>query len=68
MSVPLTLATSASPEASTNGGYGVYFDVRSDGPGLALTALSGGGYDGSAEGYGAARPPPKIRAFVASEN
>ena len=37
-----TLATSASPEASAVWCYGVYFDVRSDGPAVTLTALTGG--------------------------
>ena len=37
-----TLATSDSPEKSSSSNKGVYFDVRSDGPALRLTALSGG--------------------------
>ena len=43
MSVPLTLTTSAIPEASQHISRGVYFDVRSDGPAVTLTALTGGG-------------------------
>ena len=62
MSVPLTLTTSASPEeASQHISRGVYFDVRSDGPAVTLTALTGGGYGDAAvtiwacEGSGAGK-------------
>ena len=40
-----TLATSRSPEASTASHCGVYFDVRSEGPAVRLTAISGGGHE-----------------------
>ena len=40
------LATS--PGASYSSATGVYFDVRSNGPAVALTALSGGGHSGDA--------------------
>ena len=40
------LATS--PGASYSSATGVYFDVRSNGPTVALTALSGGGHSGDA--------------------
>ena len=40
------LATS--PGASYSSAIGVYFDVRSNGPAVALTALSGGGHSGDA--------------------
>ena len=43
---PTTLATS--PGASYSSAIGVYFDVRSNGPAVALTALSGGGHCGDA--------------------
>ena len=36
----------SSPEASSESWKGVYFDVRSDGPAVTLTALTGGGYFG----------------------
>ena len=44
-----TLATSDSPEASGSSYKGVYFDVRSDGPAVTLTALTGGGQYGDRE-------------------
>ena len=43
-----TLATSDSPETSSFSNRGVYFDVRSDGPAVTLTALTGGGFMGDA--------------------
>ena len=39
----MTLATSDSPEESHSGNHGVFVDVRSDGPAVTLTALTGGG-------------------------
>ena len=39
----MTLATSDSPETTLFSNLGVYFDVRSDGPAVTLTALTGGG-------------------------
>ena len=48
-----TLATSLSPEVASCCACGVYFDVRSDGPALRLTALSGGkAYGGWGSGGG----------------
>ena len=44
-----TLATSNTPETTMAGNCGIFFDVRSDGPAVTLTALTGGGRYGDAE-------------------